>query len=230
MATTQLNNTQIIDKVIVDKNTTNTTTSLNSKTDNTITNNTLTNNGNSTLNSLISTIKKDGLSVDIINKEHLEYTNTELTQVNIKDLTNYLVQTIIGTKENITDTSYNIYCTDLSLAQLRDYELTFVVGSNKKLKLPANSIIISSPTKVNSNNKTVDKGIPAICITDKNSHILPLTYSFNKDQFEVNLTNNTVSLKETELTQRVANLESEVEELKRQYLALTQMKPTMQTK
>ena len=88
---------------------------------------------------------------------------------------------------------YNVYCTDLTISKLLDFANT----TNKNL--PKNAIIISSPLNKDGEILT-DKGTPAILMTDSNSEVLPLTYTFDTTQFIYDNTTNTVKIKENYLT------------------------------
>lgn len=83
----------------------------------------------------------------------------------------------IGSNIN-TGKQYNIYCTNLSVMELKNYK-----------GLPANSIIISSPIRYNN-----DLGIPSIVMTDYESKVLPLTYTLNNTIFTVDESTNTINL------------------------------------
>lgn len=63
-------------------------------------------------------------------------------------------------------------------------------------KLLQNSLIISSPVEI-VDGETVDKGNYAICASDNDGNIVPLTYSFDKSTFAFNNETNTVNLNQT---------------------------------
>lgn len=87
---------------------------------------------------------------------------------------------------------YNVYCTDLTISQLLDFANT----TNKNL--PKNAIIVSSPLNTDGEIVT-DKGTPAILMTDSNSEVLPLTYTFDTTQFIYDNNTNTVKIDENYL-------------------------------
>lgn len=94
---------------------------------------------------------------------------------------------------------YSIYTSDLTVQQLLELEN----------KLPAHTIIISSPInsedKNGENVKTTDKGTPSILMTDMDGVAVPLTYSFNPNQFIFDNTTNTVSISDNETLNKLLN-------------------------
>lgn len=87
---------------------------------------------------------------------------------------------------------YNVYCTDLTISQLMDFT------NNTNKILPKNAIIVSSPLNTDGEIVT-DKGTPAILMTDSNSEVLPLTYTFDTTQFIYDNNTNTVKINENYL-------------------------------
>jgi len=94
---------------------------------------------------------------------------------------------------------YSIYTSDLTVQQLLELEN----------KLPAHTIIISSPINVEDKNgenvKTTDKGTPSILMTDMDGVAVPLTYSFNPKQFIFDNTTNSVSISDNETLSKLQN-------------------------
>lgn len=76
---------------------------------------------------------------------------------------------------------YNIYTSNASINDL----------NNSQIVLPANALIISSPYDKVKNH---DKMTPAIAMTDGNGILLPLTYSCNSSDFNINESTNTMSV------------------------------------
>lgn len=87
--------------------------------------------------------------------------------------------TQIGNLSYTIGNKYDIYCSDMSVSQLKNFSYN----------LPNNSIIVSSPT-----TSGVDIGKPSILMTDHKGSPLPLTYSFDPKYFIYNETSNTVTL------------------------------------
>lgn len=94
---------------------------------------------------------------------------------------------------------YSIYTSDLTVQQLLELEN----------KLPAHTIIISSPINSEDKNgekvKTTDKGTPSILMTDMDGVAVPLTYSFNPNQFIFDNNTNTVSISDNETLNKLQN-------------------------
>lgn len=97
---------------------------------------------------------------------------------------------------NSPNNFYSIYTSDLNVANIM-----------KLTNLPVNSIIISSPINKNGD----DMKCPAILMTDGDGKPLPLTYNFSSEDFTVNESTNTVSLKKlSSIEDRLNKLEIEV--------------------
>lgn len=119
----------------------------------------------------------------------------------------------IGSNQNLGK-KFNIFCTNLSNSEIRRYNSTTYNG--KQLKLPSNALIISSPLNTDGS----DTEQPSMLMTDSDSNVLTLTYSFSNEHFSFNPLSNTVYVKEydsttQQLKNKVANLENMVEILKK---------------
>ena len=103
-----------------------------------------------------------------------------------------------------TNNYYNIYTSNASIGQLRD----------DSISLPTNALIISSPF---NNTYQRDTMTPAIGMTDGSGILLPLTYSFNKNDFGIDEASNTVYINASQnydiILQQIKKLESTTKEL-----------------